>query len=71
MADSLVLVKRRKTPPCVPRSKSLSLEHALLYCSDLIEVRESLFKTNSLKVLVGDVFLDSIFDFHKEMNVLN
>lgn len=58
-------------PPCVPRSKSHSLERSLLYCSDLIEVRESLFKTNSLEVLVGDVCLDLIFDFHKEINVFN
>ena len=61
MTHSLLL--KTGPPFCVLCNKSLPLDHILLYCSDLIDVSERFFQANSLKMLLRDISLDSIFDF--------
>ena len=47
-------------PFCIPCKKSLSLQHVLLHCSDIIDVRKKYFHANSLRMLFRDVSLDLI-----------
>ena len=55
----------------VPCNELLSLEHVLLHCSDLSEVRQKYVHANSLRMLFRYVSLNSVFDFLKEINVFN
>ena len=38
-----------------------------LFCSDLIDIRQTYFNVNSLKVLFRDMYSDIIFNFLKEI----
>ena len=42
----------------------------LMHCSDLTEIREKYFRSNSLRMLFRDVSLDSISDFLKEIDFI-
>ena len=65
------LLKGEDPPFRIPCSELLSLEHLLLHCSDLTEIREKHFHANSLRILFRDVSLGSIYDFLKEISVFN
>ena len=58
-------------PFCILSNESNSVEHVLLHCSDLTNVREQNFHANYLRMLFRNVSLDSMFDFPKESNVCN
>ena len=67
-------------PPLgIPHNELLSLEKKkkekkkkiLSHCPDLTEVREKHVHATCLRKLFRDVFLDSIFDFFKGINVFN
>ena len=48
---------------CVSCDERLSLEHILLSCSYLIDIREKYFNVDSLKVLFKEISSDIIFNF--------
>ena len=47
---------------CIGCNKCLTIEHILLTCSDLIEVRESHFTAKSLRMLFQDILPEKIFN---------
>ena len=47
----------------------LTIDHILLICSDLIEIRESHITAPSLRALFQDIPLEKIFNFLKEINI--
>ena len=52
-------------PVCIGCDKCLTIAHILLTCSDFIEIRESHFIANSLRVLFQDISPEKIFNFLK------
>ena len=54
---------------CIGCDKRLTIEHFLLTCSDLIEIRESNFTAKSLHMLFQDISPEKIFNFLKEINI--
>ena len=67
----LFLLKGEEPHLCVSCDEPLSLEYILLSCSDVIGIREKYFNVNSLKVLSQEVFSDIIFNFLKEIDIVN
>ena len=51
---------------CIGCDKRLTIEHILLTCSDLIEIRESHVTAKSLLMLSKDISPEKIFNFLKE-----
>ena len=49
------LLKIEEPPVCIGCDEFLTIEHILLTCSDLIEVRESHFTAQSLRVLFHEI----------------
>ena len=47
----------------------MSLQHLLLSCSDLIDIRQKYFNVNPLKVLFKQVSSDMIFNFLKKNTI--
>ena len=62
------LLKGEKPPVCIGCDELLTIEHNLLNCSDLIEIRESHFTAQSLCVLFQEISPETIFNFLKEIN---
>ena len=54
---------------CIGRDELLTIDHILLTCSDLIEIRESHFTAESLRVLFQDFSAVKIFTFSKAINI--
>ena len=54
------ILKGDDPPICILCDELVTLDHILLYCSGLIDVRETFFTANSVKVL-QNVPLDCIF----------
>ena len=54
---------------CFGCDQHLTIKHILLTCSDFIEMRESHFTAQSLRVLFQDISLEKIFNFLKEINI--
>ena len=50
-------------------NKRLTIEHILLTCSVLIEIRESHFTAKSLCMLFQDISPEKILNFLKEINI--
>ena len=65
------LLKGEERPFCFACDEPDNLEHVLISCADLIEVRRKHFSAESMKVLFRDVPPDSIFAFLKEINMFN
>ena len=63
------LLKIEEPPVCIGCDEFLTIEHILLTCSDLIEIRESHFTAQSLRVLFQDIPPEKIFNFLKEINI--
>ena len=63
------LLKGEEPPVCIGCDKRLTIEHFLLTCSDLIEIRESNFTAKSLHMLFQDISPEMIFNFLKEINI--
>ena len=66
----LFLLKGEKTPLCVSCDELLSLEHILLFCSDLIVIIKKYFNVDSLKVLFEEISSDIILSYLKEINIV-
>ena len=49
------ILKGEETPVCIGCDELLNIEHILLTCSDLIEIRESHFTAQSLRVLFQEI----------------
>ena len=64
-------MKGEEPPMCIGCDELLTVEHILLTCSDLIEIRESQFTTQSLRVLFQEVSPEKIKkkNFLKEINI--
>ena len=61
----LLTLKEEEAPLCVSCDEPLSLEHTLLFCSDLIDIREKYFNVDSLKEISSDV----VFNCQKQINL--
>ena len=62
---------QEERPWCFACDEQLSVEHILLSCSDLIDVRRRHYTAASLKLLFRDVPPDIIFNFLHEINVFH
>ena len=63
------LLKGEELPISTGCDELLTIEHILLTCSDLIEIRESHFTARSLRVLFQEILPEQIFNFLKEINI--
>ena len=54
---------------CIGRDELLTIDRILLTCSNLIEIRESHFTAESLRVLFQDFSPVKIFTFSKAINI--
>ena len=54
---------------CIGCDQDLSIEHILLTCMDFIEIRESHFTANSLRMLFQDISPRDDFYFLEEINI--
>ena len=63
------LLKGEEPPMCIRCDKRLTIEHILLTCSDLIEIRESHFTAKPLPMLFKDISPEKIFNFLKVINI--
>ena len=57
-------------PMYIECDELLTIEHILLACSDLIEIRESHSTAQSLCVLFQEISPEKVFNFLKEINIL-
>ena len=62
---------QEERPWCFACDEQLSVEHILLSCSDLIDVRHKHYTAASMKQLFRDVPPDIIFNFLHEINLLH
>ena len=63
------ILKVEEPPMCTRCDELLTIENILLTCSDLIEIRESHFTAQSLRVLFQDISPEKMFNFLKEINI--
>ena len=54
---------------CIGCDELLTIEHILLTCSDHIEIRESHFTAQSLRVFFQEISPEEIFNILKEINI--
>ena len=57
------LLKGEELPMCIRCDKILTIEHILLTSSDLIEIRESCFIAQSLRLMFQDISPEKIYNF--------
>jgi len=65
------LLKGEKPLMCIVCDKRLTIEHVLLTCSDFIEIRESHFTAQSLRVLFQEILLEKIFNLLIEISIFD
>ena len=63
------LLKGEEPPVSIGCDKHLTIEHILLTFSDFIEMRESHFTAQSLRMLFQDLSPEKIFNFLREINI--
>ena len=63
------LLKGEEPQMCIGCDKRLTIEHILLTCSDIIEIRESHFTAKSMRMLFKDISPEKIFNFLKEIYI--
>ena len=63
------LLKGEERPFCFACDEPDTIEHILISCTDLIEVRTKYYTAESMKVLFRDVPPDRILAFLKEINM--
>ena len=61
------LLKGEEPPMCIGCDQHLTM--ILLTCSDFIEIRESHFTAQSLRMLFQDISPEKIFNILKEINI--
>ena len=54
---------------CISCDELLTIEHILLTCSGFIEIRQSHFTAQSLRVLKHQEISSEIFNFFKDINI--
>ena len=54
---------------CIGCDEHLTIEHVLLTCSDLTEIRESHFTAQSLRVSFQEISAEKIFNFLRKINL--
>ena len=59
--SKLTATAGEEPPVCIGCDELLTTEHILLTCSDLIEIRESHFTAQSLRVFFQDIPPEKIF----------
>ena len=69
LTHSFFLLKGEESPMCIVCDKRLTIERILLTCSDFIEMRESHFTAQSLRILFQDISPEKSFNFLKEINI--
>ena len=62
------LLKGEEPPLCIGCDQHLTIEHNLLTCSDFIEMRESYFTAQSLRMF-QNIWPEKIFNLLKEINI--
>ena len=63
-------LKSEEPPVCISCDEVSIIEHILLTCSDLIEIRESHFTAQSLHALFQEISPEKIFEnLLKEINI--
>ena len=63
------LLTGEEPPMCIGCDKRLTIEQILLTCSDFIEMRESHFTAQSLRMLFQDISPEKIINFLKEIHI--
>ena len=63
------LLKGEEPPVCIKSDQHLTVEYILLTCSDFIEMIESHFTAQSLRMLFQDISPEKIFNLLKENNI--
>ena len=66
---NLFVLRGEVAPFCVSCDEPLSMEHTLLFCLDLTDIREKYFNIDSLKMLFKEVSSDIIFNFKKNIDI--
>ena len=66
---SFLYIEGEEPPVCTGCDKRLTIEHILLTCSDIIEIRERHFTAKSLRMLFQDILPEKFFNFLKEINI--
>ena len=54
---------------CIGCDELLTVEHILLTCSDLTEIRERHFTAQSLRVSFQEISPEKIFNFLRKINI--
>ena len=63
------ILKKEEPPFCVACDSPDTIEHMLISCADLIEVRNNFYSSQSMELLFRNVPPDRIIGFLKEINV--
>ena len=63
------LLKGEESPVCIRYDERLTIKHILLTCYDFIEIRESHFAAQSLRVLFQEISLEFFFGILKYINM--
>ena len=63
------LLKGEELPMCTGCDELLTIEHILLTCSDLTEIRERHFTAQSLRVSFQEISPEKIFNFLRKINI--
>ena len=69
LTHSFVL-RREEAPGCVACNAIIIVNHILIECADLVEVRQKYFEERTLYSLFRNVIPEVIFDFLREIGVL-
>ena len=62
-------LRKEAEPICIGCDEPLTVEHILVRCWDLYEIRRKHYSVENFKVLFRDVPPDKIFDFLKEVGL--
>ena len=66
----LFTLRKEEAPICVACNVVLTVKHILTECADLLETRKKYFEEKSLYSLFRNVIPEVIFDFLREIGVL-
>ena len=64
------ILRKEEAPVCVACDVELTVKHILTECADLLEIRKKYFEEKSLYSLFRNVIPEVIFDFLREIGVL-
>ena len=64
------ILRKEEAPVCVACNTVITVKHILIECADLLEIRKKYFEEKSLYSLFQNVIPEIIFDFLREIGVL-